>query len=519
MWQIYNVYAICLIASIGGGLFGFDISSMSGVLGTQAYIRYFHNPLGYRQGGISCAMPAGSFAGSAASSFIADRFSRKACLQASCIIWTLGAIIQAASINVGMLIAGRIIAGFSVGMASSMVPVYQSEIAPKEIRGRVVSLQQWAITWGILIQYFIQYGASFVCGGANNPDQCTSAFRIPWAVQIFPAVILFVMLFFCPYSPRWLASRDRWEEAREVLAKLHGKGDLNNAKVTAEFLEIEEAIRFEHEQQTTSWEDLMAPKIRKRVILGIAIQAWSQLTGMNVLMYYIVYVFQGAGITDPLLPASIQYVINVVLTLPAILFIDKVGRRPLLLGGSFFMMAFLFITGSVQAVYGQPNNDPDSPTTWVMVNHDTQARVVIACSYLFVATFATTWGPCSWTYPAEIFPMRVRAKAVSLATMSNWLWNCVLAFAVPPLLRSINWKMYFIFASFNGAALIHMFFTAEETKGKTLEEMDDVFVGSWWKAWQKKDTTSRLDREIAEIKGEKGEMAEHEEHVPIKTTQ
>ena len=98
--------------------------------------------------------------------------------------------IQAASVNVGMLVAGRIVAGFSVGMASSMVPVYQSEIAPKEIRGRVVSLQQWAITWGILIQYFIQYGSSFVCGGVHNPDQCTSAFRIPWAVQIFPAVIL-----------------------------------------------------------------------------------------------------------------------------------------------------------------------------------------------------------------------------------------------------------------------------------------------------------------------------------------
>ncbi|KAF3258239.1 hypothetical protein TWF192_000374 [Orbilia oligospora] len=313
-------------------------------------------------------MPAGSFAGSASSSFIADRFSRRTCLQIACIIWTVGAIIQAASINIGMLVAGRIIAGFSVGMASSMVPVYQSEIAPKEIRGRVVSLQQWAITWGILIQYFIQYGSSFVCGGAKNPNQCTSAFRIPWAVQIFPAVILFVLLFFCPYSPRWLASQDRWEEAKQVLADLHGNGDLNNAKVTAEYIEIEEAIRFEREQQTTSWQDLMAPKIRKRVVLGIAIQAWSQLTGMNVLMYYIVYVFQGAGVTDPLLPASIQYVINVLLTLPAILFIDRIGRRPLLLAGSFFMMTFLFITGSVQAVYGQRNDDPESATTWVMLD-------------------------------------------------------------------------------------------------------------------------------------------------------
>jgi len=167
---------------------------------------------------------------------------------------------------------------------------------------------------------------------------------------------------------------------------------------------------------------------------------------------------EGAGVKNTLLPSAIQYLCNVIGTLPALIFIDKWGRRPLLLFGSFFMMTWLIISGSVQGVYGERIDDPKSPITWHLVGHQSAAYVVIAMSYVFVVTFATTWGPVSWTYPSEIFPMKVRAKAVSIATMSNWAWNCVLAFAVPPLLKSINYRMYFVFAAFNAGALIHMFF-------------------------------------------------------------
>lgn len=200
-----------------------------------------------------------------------------------------------------MLVVGRVIAGVCVGIASSICPVYQSEIAPKEIRGRVVSLQQWAITWGILIQYFIQYGASHVGGGSENINQPTSAFRIPWGVQIVPAVILFFGMFFLPYSPRWLASQDRWEEAISTLAGLHGNGDVNHPKVLAEYKEIEEALRFEREEAISSYKQLAAPRMLKRVILGMSIQMWSQLCGMNVMMYYVVCKFSshlGIGTAD-----------------------------------------------------------------------------------------------------------------------------------------------------------------------------------------------------------------------------
>lgn len=196
--------------------------------------------------------------------------------------------IQCASVDIGMLVVGRVIAGVCVGIASSICPVYQAEIAPKEIRGRVVSLQQWAITWGILIQYFIQYGASWVDGGPNNPGQSTAAFRIPWGVQIVPAVILFFGMYYLPRSPRWLASKDRWEEAIQVMAALHGGGDVNNPKVLAEYQEIEEALRFEREEAISSYKQLTEPRMLKRVLLGMSIQMWSQLCGMNVMMYYVV---------------------------------------------------------------------------------------------------------------------------------------------------------------------------------------------------------------------------------------
>ena len=147
----------------------------------------------------------------------------------------------------------------------------------------MISLQQWAITWGILIQYFIQYGASFVGGGPENPDQSTAAFRIPWGLQVIPAVILFLGLFFFPRSPRWLGAQDRWEEAIQVLANLHGRGDVNHPKVLAEYQEIEEALSFEREQAVSSLKGLVEPRIMRRVLLGMSVQMWAQLCGMNVM--------------------------------------------------------------------------------------------------------------------------------------------------------------------------------------------------------------------------------------------
>ncbi|KAK3818949.1 MAG: glucose transporter [Benniella sp.] len=491
-----NVYFLGTFATIGGMLFGFDISSMSGVVGTERYQTYFNKPSSSLQGGIVASMAAGSFFGALLAGPLGDKISRKRTIMLGATIWIVGSIIQCAAVNVGMLVVGRVVNGVAVGLCSMIVPVYQAEIAPKNIRGRIVSLQQWAITWGILIQYFIQYGCSFIDSEA--------AFRIPWGVQVVPGIILLSGMTLFPFSPRWLADHGRWEEARQVLANLRAGGNINDPEVQAEFKEIEDAINFERTQAARSYAELFRPPNAKRVFLGMSLQSWSQLTGMNVAMYYIVFIFQGAGITGQnanLQASSIQYVLNVVMTIPAILFIDRWGRRPVLLVGSTLMALWLFLIGGLMGRYGGPTSfDANATTTWAISDNDAASRAVIACSYLFVCSFAISWGPVSWTYPAEIYQLRIRSKAVSLSTASNWAFNFILAYAVPPALENIQYKTYFIFAAFCVAMTIHVFFMFPETKGRTLEEMDELF-NSHVPAWKtRSQPDSHLERDIERLK-------------------
>lgn len=174
---------------------------MSGVLNNNAYLDTFHKPGSNAQGGIVASMPAGSLVGSLLVTYIGDKIGRKKTIILSGIIWVIGSILQCASVNRGMLVVGRIISGISVGLASAVVPVYQSEITAPAIRGRLVAMQQWSITWGILIQYFIQFGCSYING--------TASFRIPWGLQMIPAIVLSVGMTAFPESPRWLIDQDR----------------------------------------------------------------------------------------------------------------------------------------------------------------------------------------------------------------------------------------------------------------------------------------------------------------------
>lgn len=306
-----NPYIVGSFACIGGGLFGLDISSMSGVLSNPSYLQQFGNPTAGPQGGIVGAMPAGSFVGSLAVSKLADSIGRKKTIILAGWIWVVGAIIQCASMSRGMLVAGRVIAGIAVGVASATVPLYQSEITAPAIRGRMVSLQQWSITWGIMIQYFIQFGCSYISGKAS--------FRIPWGLQAIPAIILSIGMLWFPESPRWLIDNDRETEALEILADVHGRGDPNNDLVQLEYAEIKQQVRFERTEGAKSYLDLLKPGIFRRVGLGMSLQAWSQLSGMNIMMYYITYVFQGAGLSGRrggLIASAVQYVLNVVFTVP-----------------------------------------------------------------------------------------------------------------------------------------------------------------------------------------------------------
>ncbi|KAK9489548.1 general substrate transporter [Lipomyces doorenjongii] len=491
MVRLVNVYTISAFLSVGVALIGFDISSMSGVLGTHQYRDFYGNPLGARQGAITGAMAAGSFVSALFAGILGDRFGRKITIQVGLLLWCIGSVVQSTSNGVAMLVAGRVISGLCIGLTASLIPTYQSEIAPHKIRGRIVSFQSLAGAMGIMIQYFIQYGCSFINSEA--------AFRVPWAIQAGPAVILFVGLFWFPRSPRWLASKGRWEEVLRVLARLRtANNDVNNAFVLAEYKEIEDRVRLDLlDVPSNSIRDLFSGKMRRRVFLGMAIQIWSQLTGINIMMYYIVYILEAAGIRNVLLASSAQYIINVVMTIPAILWVDKWGRRPSLLVGAVSMAFWLFLIGGLLKAYGEPNPIPNQPTTWIVVDHPAVSRAILAGSCITVGSFAISWGPISWIYQAEVVPLRVRARSVALSTASNWAFNFVLAVFVPLLLRSISWVMFFLFGSFDIAAFIHVWVAAPETKQRTLEEMDEIFEHGeqkpLWKSFIATRPTNKFD--------------------------
>ncbi|KAF2202828.1 high affinity glucose transporter [Delitschia confertaspora ATCC 74209] len=484
--MIGNIYIITAIAVIGGALFGFDISSMSAIIGTYQYKCYFNQgphgppftddpdcsgPHPNVQGGITAAMPGGSFLGAIASGWLSDRLGRKPTIQIGCVIWCIGSIIVCASQNIGMLVVGRFINGISVGICSAQVPVYVSELAPPSKRGRVVGAQQWAITWGILIMYYISYGCSFIKGVA--------AFRVPWGLQMIPAVCLYVGLIFLPESPRWLAKHDRWEECHNVLTLVHGKGDPNAPFVLLELSEIRQMVEFERQNADASFKELLRPKMLNRLHIGVFTQIWSQLTGMNVMMYYITYLFGMAGLkgNNNLIASSIQYIINVFMTIFALIYIDRWGRRGPLIVGALLMATWMYANAGLMATYGSPappgGVDHIPEESWQI--HGPASKAVIACTYLFVASYAPTWGPVSWIYPPELYPLRIRSKAVAITTASNWIFNFALSYFVPPAFVNIQWKVYIVFGVFCTAMAIHVFFLFPETSGKTLEDIEEMF--------------------------------------------
>ncbi|EMC98459.1 hypothetical protein BAUCODRAFT_574523 [Baudoinia panamericana UAMH 10762] len=477
MKQYGNVYLIAAISIIGGGLFGFDISSMSAIIAGQGYLCYFNQgpkpcsgPSANTQGGITASMAGGSWLASLFSGFLSDALGRKKTIMVGAVIWVVGCIIVCSAQNIPQLIVGRIINGLCVGICSAQVPVYIAELAPPTKRGRLIGAQQWAITWGIMIMFYISYGSSFINGPA--------AFRVPWALQMIPAIVLFFGMMILPESPRWLASKDRWEECEQVLVLVHGHGDPHSPWVAREFREIKEWLEIERQSKQISYLTLFTPRYINRTHIGLFTQIWSQLTGMNVMMYYITYVFTMANIqgNNLLVSSSIQYVINVVMTIPALIWIDRIGRRPTLLVGAALMATWLFINAGILGGMGvyQPEGVHNIKEAKVLVT-GAASKVVIACSYLFVASYAPTWGPVSWIYPPELYPNQLRGKAVAFATSGNWAFNFALGYFVPPAFENITWKTYVVFGVFCVAMFIHVYFMFPETAGKPLEEVNEMF--------------------------------------------
>ena len=385
--KIYNTYFVAIIATLGGMLFGFDISSISAIIGTNQYVQYFNNPHGIIQGAIGSALAAGSVVGAVMAGPLSNWIGRRDAIFIACLFWLVGTAVQVACNGYGMLIAGRIINGVCVGITSSQVPVYLAEIAKKEKRGSLIVIQQLAIEWGVLIMYFIGYGCSFISG--------TASFRTAWGIQFVPAVLLMLGIPFLPRSPRWLAKVGRDKEAIENLAKIQAHGDIQDPLVIAEWEEISLVLTAEREGPK-GWRKFIYNGMWRRTLAGISVQAWQQMSGANVMTYYVVYVFEMAGLTGNinLISSGIQYALFIIFTSIVFFFVDKSGRRALLIYGAIGMGVCQFVVGGVLGTYGSyvPGGVGGNPNVIIRVQ-GSASHVVIAFSYLLIIVYALTLAP------------------------------------------------------------------------------------------------------------------------------
>jgi len=275
--KVYNTYFVAIIATVGGMLFGFDISSMSAIVGTKQYVDYFDNPHGIIQGAIGSALAAGSVVGSIMAGPLSDWKGRRDSIFIACFFWLAGTSVQVSCNGWGMLIGGRVLNGVCVGITSSQVPVYLAEIAKHDKRGAIIVIQQLAIEWGIFFMFFIGYGCSFIPGAAS--------FRTAWGIQFVPCVILMMGIPFLPRSPRWLAKKDRTEEAIDVLANIQANGQKDDPLVLAEWEEITTVLAAER-ASGNKISIFFKNGMWRRTLAGFSVQAWQQMSGANVMVSF-----------------------------------------------------------------------------------------------------------------------------------------------------------------------------------------------------------------------------------------
>ncbi|KND87650.1 putative glucose transporter rco-3 [Tolypocladium ophioglossoides CBS 100239] len=483
---------IGFFVAFGGVLFGYDTGTISGIIAMPYWQNTFstgyRNPTGHldittsQESAIVSILSAGTFFGALSSPFLADYIGRRPALMVATWIFNIGVIFQTASTSIPLFLAGRFFAGFGVGEVSALncespvsdialslaVPLYQSETAPKWIRGAIVGAYQLAITIGLLL--------AAVVNNATSQRMDTGSYRIPIAVQFAWSLILFTGLIFLPETPRYLIRRDKPKKAMKSLGIIR-RLPADHPAIQQEYDEIKASHEYELSIGKSSYIDCFRPPILKRQFTGMALQALQQLTGINFIFYYGTKYFQNSGVSSGFVIQMITSAINVASTIPGLYAIDKWGRRPLLLWGAVGMCVSQFIvamTGTLTS--GQ---FPDG-VIYVKNLAGQQAAVAFVCIFIFF--FASTWGPLAWVVTGEIFPLKCRARSLSMTTATNWLFNWAIAYSTPYLVNfgpgfaNLQSKIFFIWFGCCFICIAFVYFFIYETKGLTLEEIDLLYT-------------------------------------------
>ncbi|KAJ5592219.1 hypothetical protein N7537_009123 [Penicillium hordei] len=463
--------------AFGGILYGYDTGTISGILAMPYWARTFST--GYRDNtgqlnvtssqssAIVSILSAGTFFGALAAAPLGDILGRRLGLVASNTVFVLGVILQTIATHIPLFLAGRFFAGLGVGLISTLVPLYQSETAPKWIRGFIVGSYQFAITVGLLI-------ASVINNATHNHNN-SGSYRIPIAVQFAWSIILVVGMLILPETPRYLVKRDNIKAAARSLSKLRRLPEDHEA-VRQELAEIQANHQYEVSFGESGYIDCFRGNLLKRLVTGCCLQGLQQLSGINFIIYYGTQFFKNSGFKNEFIITLIINCVNVGSTVPGLYAIDKWGRRPVLLLGAVGMA----VSQLIVAVVGTTTTGQDSQGT-IIVHNTAAQQAAIAFICIFIFFFAASWGPIAWVVTGEIFPLKTRAKSLSMTTATNWLVNWALSFATPYLVNygdgnaNLQSKIFFIWFGCCFICIGFVYFMIYETKGLTLEEVDELY--------------------------------------------
>ncbi|KAK5700621.1 hypothetical protein LTR97_005138 [Elasticomyces elasticus] len=504
-----KVFGIACFACLGGLLYGYNQGVFSGVLA----MNNFNKHMGVwtknqtNKGWLTSILELGAWVGTIYSGFLAEIFSRKYAILMNTGVFIIGVIIQAtASTSAGhsAILGGRFITGMGVGSLSMIVPMYNAECAPPEVRGALVGLQQLAITTGIMFSFWIDYGTNYI--GGTGDTQTEAAWLVPLCLQLAPALALAIGILFMPFSPRWLEHHGREAEARKTLASLRGLPqdheliELEYAEIKAQSLFEKRTVaeHFPHLADGSSWSvvklqfvacaSLFKSKpMLRRVALATITMFFQQWTGINAILYYAPQIFAGLGLTGNTISLLATGVVGIVMwlaTFPAVMYVDKLGRKPILVSGAIGMGVCHLIVAGIMASFQH-----DWP------HHVGAGWAAVVMVWIFVIFFGYSWGPCAWIIIAEIWPISQRPYGIALGASSNWMNNFIVGQVTPDMFTGITYGTFILFGLLimMGAAFIYFFFP--ETKGLSLEEMDVLF-GSVGVAAADAERMREINREV-----------------------
>jgi len=439
------VYRYTIVAAIGGLLFGYDTAVVAGAIGFIKE-KYALSPA-MTGWAASCAI-IGCMVGAMFSGALSDRLGRKKVLITSAFAFAISSIGIMIPSGINAFILFRFIGGAGIGIASILAPMYISEIAPADIRGRLISIYQLGIVTGILLIYFVNMGIAGMYDQAWNVE---TGWRWMFGSGLIPSLIFLFLLIPTPESPRWLAAQGKWGEATLILEKVNGK---QNA--AREINEIKQSLS----ASEAPFSDLLKSTLRKPLVIGLLLAIFSQITGINAIMYYAPEIFKstGSGSSSALMQTVWVGSINLLMTIVAIRYVDQLGRKKLLLIGAAGMAICLALVG------------------FAFYSNSTSGYAVLLGILLYISFFAISLGPLTFVVIAEIFPTNIRGRAMSVAIFFLWLSVYIVSQTFPMLLDGIGSAYTFaIFMVTSVLAFIFILIKVPETKGKTLEQIQEMW--------------------------------------------